>query len=78
MTTDEMLKIKRQPVESSNIAAIGYDEENKVLVVEFNNSTIYSYLNVPENIYHDLISASSIGSYFAKNVRMSFTYERLT
>lgn len=57
----------RQSVNSSNIRSIGYD--NGILEVEFNSGGIYRYSNVPESIYQNLMSASSIGSYFASNIK---------
>lgn len=35
--------MEREPVVSSNIASIGYDENNNILEVEFNNGNVYEY-----------------------------------
>lgn len=61
--------MKRQSVNSSNIAAIGYDEKNKVLEIEFNTGSIYHYLNLPKKLADDLLKASSIGRFFNKEIR---------
>ncbi len=66
-----------QPVNSSNIASIGYDPDNKKLTVEFRNGSMYEYENVPEDEYQELMGAGSIGSYFASNIKNSFTYRRV-
>ena len=36
--------MKRVSVQSSNICSIGYDENQSILQVEFNNGSIYNYL----------------------------------
>lgn len=54
----------RVRVSSSNLASVGYDPENKILEIEFQNDSIYQYFNVPSNIYSGLMSAASHGRYF--------------
>lgn len=61
--------MNRQSVESSNIASIGYDAENEILEIEFNQGGIYQYFDVPENVYEELMSASSHGQYFDRNIK---------
>lgn len=51
--------MKRQQVESSNLASIGYNAENEILEVEFNHSSIYQYFDVPTDIFEELMNASS-------------------
>ena len=51
------------PVDSSNISAIGYDNENATLKIEFNNGRAYEYYNVPENEFNNLLNAGSKGQY---------------
>lgn len=59
--------MKREPVSSSNLASIGY--ENETLEVEFLGGGIYQYHNVPEREYLALMSASSHGQYFDRNIK---------
>jgi hypothetical protein len=61
--------MERQSVESSNIESIGYDAENEILEIEFNHGGIYQYFDVPENVYDELMSASSHGQYFDRNIK---------
>lgn len=61
--------MERQSVESSNLASIGYDAENEILEIEFNHGGIYQYFDVPENVYEELMSASSHGQYFDRNIK---------
>ncbi len=65
------------PVESSNIAAIGYDKEAKRLEIIFKNHGIYAYSGVPEETYKAFLAAESLGSYFTWYIRGKFPTECL-
>ncbi|WP_075205038.1 KTSC domain-containing protein [Klebsiella variicola] len=67
----------RQPVVSSNIRSVGYDANDSILEIEFNNVAIYQYFDIPENIYSDLISSDSIGGYLARHIKGYFRYSRV-
>lgn len=67
----------RKAVSSSNVAAIGYDEESLTLEIEFNNGSVYQYYDVPKHIYEALDQASSIGSYLASNIKGQYRYSRV-
>ena len=67
--------MKRQAVESSNLASIGYDSENEILEIEFNHGGVYQYFDVPQNVYDELINADSHGKYFAAYIRNSYDYK---
>jgi hypothetical protein len=56
-------------VKSSNIAAVGYESERRMLRVQFSNGGAYDYRDVPPDVYEELKDASSVGSYFAKCVK---------
>ncbi|MCL6457362.1 MAG: KTSC domain-containing protein [Gorillibacterium sp.] len=65
------------PVQSSNIAAVGYDNVENVLHVQFKgNEKVYTYQGVPNEEYNAMMVADSIGSYYAKNIRKK--YEAVT
>lgn len=61
--------MERIPVESTNLASVGYDPESSTLEIEFRNGGIYQYFGVPQHIYEELINASSKGQYFYHNIR---------
>lgn len=63
-------------VKSSNISHIGYDEATKVLKVRFKAGGEYHYFDVPKEQYDALMSAKSIGSYFAKNVKNLYVFAK--
>ena len=70
--------MNRQSVESSNLASIGYDEANKILEVEFKHGGVYQYFDVPENVYEELMNASSHGQYFDSNIKKAgYEFEKM-
>lgn len=73
--------IMEQPVmhevQSSNIARVGYDETNSIVWIEFINGSMYVYFDVPIVTYNELKEASSVGSYFNRNYKNQFAYQRI-
>lgn len=67
----------RQFVSSSNIASVGYDEASQTLEIEFNSGGIYEYYDVPEYVYQELISASSVGRYFIQAIKNTYNCSRI-
>lgn len=56
------------PVDSSMLAAIGYDPDLKALVVLYNSGKAYQYQGVPVEVYQGLKAASSKGRYMLDHV----------
>lgn len=69
--------MKRTSVQSSNIASIGYDKESQTLEIEFHNSRVYQYFDVPHGQYSALMSAGSLGSFFHNNIKGYYRYARV-
>jgi hypothetical protein len=59
---------------SSNIEALEWDPLRNVLRVTFTSGLTYSYEDVSENEFEDLINADSVGSHFYYNIRTSKNY----
>ena len=68
--------MKREPVSSSNIKSVGYDEMTSTLEIEFGNGDVWQYRGVPKAIYQEMMEAASIGKYFYKNIKSQFDAER--
>jgi hypothetical protein len=68
--------MERVAVSSSNIASVGHDGASQTLEIEFLNGSIYEYYDVPEDVYQELISASSVGGYFAQRVKNVYGFSR--
>lgn len=65
----------RSPVQSSQIAAVGYDPATQTLEVElksFNQdrpNSVYQYSNVPQQVADELVGAESVGTYFGRTIK---------
>ena len=67
----------REPVSSSPITSIGYDDASETLEVEFKSGLVYQYLEVPARIHAQLMSAPSVGGFFNATVRDVFESKRV-
>ena len=61
--------MKRENVQSSMIASIGYEADTSILEVEFNSGAIWQYYDVPESIYYDMTNSGSLGKFFHSNIK---------
>jgi len=62
-------------VDSSLLDKVGYDSATKTLVIQVvNSSDIYTYLDVPENLYDRLLAADSKGKFYVDKIKGK--YER--
>ena len=69
--------MNRVKVESSTIAEIGFDYENKTLEVKFNKGAVYHYFDVPDHEVFYLIFAKSIGSHFMGKIAKVYKYKQI-
>lgn len=69
--------MERTPVISSNVSSIGYDADEQILEVEFNNGALYQYSSVPEYEYAGLIDAASKGSYLHSQIKNRYSCIKL-
>lgn len=67
-----MTAIKTNPVESNNLAAIGYDAESKTLQVDFKNGKRFQYPNVEPELFAEFQAAESVGKFFAARIKSEF------
>ena len=68
---------ERKAVQSKDLAIVGYDPEKSELEVTFRAGGVYVYSNVPADIYQQLLSAPSHGTFFNKNVKDLFPAQKL-
>lgn len=69
--------MRRQPVRSSNILSIGYEQETKTLEVEFHSGDVYQYSGVPEAVYQALMQAASKGSYLHNHIKGRYPFRQV-
>jgi CubicO group peptidase (beta-lactamase class C family) len=66
--------IAMQPVESSQIAAIGHDAETQTLAIRFKTwkgepSSLYHYANVDADTFAAFLAAESKGRHFGQHIK---------
>ena len=69
--------MQREPVESSTLASVGYDETQYLLELEFRSGGVYQYLGPLDSLHLELMTAESKGRFFNQNIRDRFPYVRL-
>jgi len=72
-----MINIEKQPVTSSNIEAIGYDEETETLRIWFKAGSVYDYEKVPAQDLRILKAHESVGSAFATHIKGKYSFIKL-
>lgn len=65
------------PVDSSNVAAIGYDPETKDLFVKFKSGITYLYKKVPAVLHEGLMTVASKGQFLNAAIKDKFEYEKV-
>jgi hypothetical protein len=69
-------KMYRIPVDSSNVAAIGYDPATATLEVEFKDGSVYEYFDVSEIIYESFLASDSKGRFLHQQIRDKYRYHK--
>lgn len=64
-------------VTSSQFKKVKYDSDTETLIITFNNGSKYSYEDVPEKVFLDLIRADSLGSFFIKNIKSKYKFTKI-
>lgn len=57
------------PLSSSALSAAGYDPATKRMVIIFTNGGSYTFCGVPKEVFHGLVTAGSVGTYYNMNIR---------
>jgi len=75
--------MQRIPVDSSNIASIGYDAQAQVLEIEFRRKgqeqgPVYQYLQVPLEVWEGLLDSPSKGKYFSDQIKGRYPYRKVS
>lgn len=69
--------MNRSSVISTNIAEVGYDSGVLTLEIAFHSGITYQYFHVPEEIYQQLMNASSKGSFFNDYIKNKYRFRRI-
>lgn len=63
--------------DSSCVASHKYDPETGTLDIEFQQRGEYRYKHVPPEEYAMFAASASLGTYFNRNIRNNYDYERI-
>ena len=80
----EKAKVASVDKKSSLIAHYSYSYLDRTLKIEFKNGSTFEYINVPREVFSAFESASSLGSFYNKNIKSVYSsrkvvsYENLT
>ena len=69
--------MQNTPLSSTSIRSLGYDQPSQTLEVEFLNGAIYQYYNVPENMYSEMMKASSKGKFLHLYIKNAYPFSRV-
>jgi len=70
--------MKREPVDSSALKSIGYNEDKKILEVQLlETGKVYQYKDVPLEEYFDFMDAKSLGEYYNRVIKEKYEYREL-
>ena len=61
-------KVWNKEVKSSHLKKLNYDNDTKILEIEFLNGSKYKYLDVPEKIYKELAEEQNILNKIGKGI----------
>ena len=65
----------REPVFSSMIVAIGYDDATEMLEVEFLSGAVYRYRGVHEDVFEAVRAAPSKGRFFNEQIKDAYHWQ---
>lgn len=72
---NENFHIFMEPITSSNLKEVGYDEKRQTLEVEFLHAReVYRYFSISRGVFDAMMSASTPGQYFYHFIRTSYPY----
>lgn len=67
----------RQPIESSVLAEVGYDQKRRLLEVKLVSGAVYQYLDVPAREFMALLAADSSGHYYNTTIKPNYEYRQI-
>ncbi|MEA4895865.1 MAG: KTSC domain-containing protein [Oscillospiraceae bacterium] len=64
-------------VSGKTLSTVGYDEEARVLAIEFCRGPVYVYNEVPKSIYDELLKAPLPDDFFEEKIRYAYKNRRV-
>ncbi len=63
------MQMDREPVSSSAVTSLGYDESTRTLEVAFIGGSIYRYFEVGPGLWRQLVEAESKGGFLNAEIK---------
>lgn len=70
--------IPMEAVESSNLSAIGYDQDKHILAIQFKSGATYHYVSVASDQFFEFYNALSKGTYYSENIKGKLPGQKMT
>jgi len=67
----------RVTLDSTTLVAVAYDDRHGKLQLDFRDGARYVYTGIAAELFHDLLCATSKGSFFNRYIRGRFPYAKL-
>jgi hypothetical protein len=61
--------MRRRRVISSSLRSVGYGARARMLEIEFHNTHVYQYFDVPKAVLEEMLAQNSLGAYFNAKIR---------
>jgi len=74
---EENKNIPMFPVESKNILSVGYNANNRTMRIEFKQNAFYDYMDVPPEVFQQIMSAQSKGTFFHSAVKGKYDFLKI-
>jgi hypothetical protein len=74
-----LMKIRqiKNVMPSSVVARFNYDKDTNTLTVVFVSGMVYDYLEVPEEVYNEMKSSGSKGTYLNLHIKGHYDYKKV-
>ena len=69
--------MKRTPQQSPAIASMGYDATTRTLEIEFPNSGVYQYFDVPQEVFEWFKRVPSKSAYLERHIKSQYSYAKV-
>jgi hypothetical protein len=76
--TPAPIRIPLEPIDSSNLHAIGWDEAKSILAVQFKNGAIFHYAGIERALATAFYCAESRGRFYSQQIRGKFQGQKMT
>ncbi len=67
--------MSKYPINATNILAVGYDEVNQVLEIEFRLNVIHHYFEVPLDEFVAFMKADDIEEFYFNFIQYKYHYD---